>query len=603
MIPVTFSGCFGWWHQGHGNVGVVMCAALGHENMIAHRGWRQLAEDLSFQGLHVLRFDYPGTGDSAGDESDQDHLQVWRDSVVDAAAYLRSIAGVEEVILVGLRIGATLAVLANQDMEHVAGVVCLAPVLTGKGYVRELRLLANAWREANVHTRSEGVARHLDVLGSRLADDTVKALLKVDLRHLSVAPRRLLIMGPGNAVVAGDVERHLRQLGCQVDNEEFPDLGDYLEDFISSRTPDVTFSRVITWCKRLVSSPHVIDFERSRQVLARGQAVAMIAATPGFQETPVSFGIQDGLFGILCSPTDRDISGQSPVIMLNTGFGRHVGDGRMFTTLARRLAASGVTSLRMDLAGFGDSRAIKDGDGNPYGPNTASDVVAAIDLLDGLGYANPRILGVCSGAFSAFQTAIREDRVRGLVLVNIQKFAWEGNISLKVKNRQQRRPLGFYLQAVTDRRAWRRLRRGEVAVGAIALALSRRIFQVVHNRLLSSLERLTGWQTSTGQVSRWFQELNARQVRVDMFYTEDDPGLAELALQLGRNGSRLRRLKHGRLHVLDGADHALLDHTARHHFIEEAVKLLRPGDADMADRPTRPAADAEHDVPVEAVGR
>src|SRR5271168_1578528 len=67
-VPIVFGGCFGWYHPGRGDLGVVLCGPHGYEDLCVHRHWRGLAQDLSRHGLPTLRFDYPGTGDSAEDD-------------------------------------------------------------------------------------------------------------------------------------------------------------------------------------------------------------------------------------------------------------------------------------------------------------------------------------------------------------------------------------------------------------------------------------------------------------------------------------------------------------------------------------------------------
>src|ERR1051325_66360 len=67
---------FAWLHypanpSGHG---VVLCAPLGYEQVHAHRSFRVLADQLAAAGVTALRFDYHGTGDSAGRDEDPDRL-------------------------------------------------------------------------------------------------------------------------------------------------------------------------------------------------------------------------------------------------------------------------------------------------------------------------------------------------------------------------------------------------------------------------------------------------------------------------------------------------------------------------------------------------
>ena len=77
-----------------------------------YRVWRILAERLAGVGFDVLRFDYEGTGDSAGDPEEPGRLEAWIGNIERVVEEARALAGASEVALVGLRIGATLALQA-----------------------------------------------------------------------------------------------------------------------------------------------------------------------------------------------------------------------------------------------------------------------------------------------------------------------------------------------------------------------------------------------------------------------------------------------------------------------------------------------------------
>ena len=106
MRPVVFDGCFGWLHPAPGSHGVVLCNPFGYDALCTHRGWRKLAECLAASGMPALRFDYPGTGDSLGNEDDPHRIEAWIDSIGAAVRYLREGTGVTSVSLVGLRLSA-----------------------------------------------------------------------------------------------------------------------------------------------------------------------------------------------------------------------------------------------------------------------------------------------------------------------------------------------------------------------------------------------------------------------------------------------------------------------------------------------------------------
>jgi pimeloyl-ACP methyl ester carboxylesterase len=117
---------------------VVLCPPWGEEYLRAHRSLRQLASMFSAGGSHVLRFDYYGTGDSAGDMEEAD-IEGWMDDIGTAIEELKDTAGVAKVGLVGLRLGATLAAtVAAKRARDVDAVGLWYPVPSGGTYVDEL---------------------------------------------------------------------------------------------------------------------------------------------------------------------------------------------------------------------------------------------------------------------------------------------------------------------------------------------------------------------------------------------------------------------------------------------------------------------------------
>lgn len=153
MIPTVFGEHFGWFHEGDGPLGAVICNPMGHEAMWLHRGSRQLAQRLSEQGMPVLRFDYAGTGDSAG-EPGADAMTAWMDGIAAAVTHLTSISGARRVALLGIRLGATLAAEVASRIRTcipVDALVLLEPVVSGRAYRRELEVLRQCGKRGTAH--------------------------------------------------------------------------------------------------------------------------------------------------------------------------------------------------------------------------------------------------------------------------------------------------------------------------------------------------------------------------------------------------------------------------------------------------------------------
>lgn len=116
----------------------VLCAPWGQEYLRSHRSMRQLGVQLGTAGFHTLRFDYFGTGDSAG-EMTEATVAGWEDDLSQAIDELRDSSGAERVSLVGLRLGGTLAArVAVQRPREVRDLVLWDPVVSGRDFVDEL---------------------------------------------------------------------------------------------------------------------------------------------------------------------------------------------------------------------------------------------------------------------------------------------------------------------------------------------------------------------------------------------------------------------------------------------------------------------------------
>lgn len=123
-------------HSGARARAAVICNPIGMEFVYAHRALRHLALRLARRGIDVLRFDYYGTGDSAGAESEVNAAGM-RADLLDAIEAIRDAAGAARVILVGLRQGAAVAAsVAATHAELVEALVLwdavdVAPEMSG----------------------------------------------------------------------------------------------------------------------------------------------------------------------------------------------------------------------------------------------------------------------------------------------------------------------------------------------------------------------------------------------------------------------------------------------------------------------------------------
>ncbi len=134
------------------------------------------------------------------------------------------------------------------------------------------------------------------------------------------------------------------------------------------------------------------------------------------KESVVQFGQAQGLLGILCEPSQAQKSDLC-VIMLNAGLLHRVGPFRLHVLMARRLAQLGVSSLRLDLSGLGDSASRRSG--KSVQANATEDVREAMDEIRARTDARRFVLaGLCSGAENAHYIGLELDDIAGLILID-----------------------------------------------------------------------------------------------------------------------------------------------------------------------------------------
>ncbi|AWJ82595.1 hypothetical protein TSH58p_00935 (plasmid) [Azospirillum sp. TSH58] len=553
--PILFEGCFGWLHPAGGRRGVVLCAPYGGEALATHRAWRGFAGALAAAGMPVLRFDYPGTGNSAGEEGDPARLEAWLGGIRAAAAHLRAVAGVEEVALVGLRLGALLAAAAAREVGA-DSLVLLSPFPSGRAFLQELRAVALlAERPANAPSAvgPEGI----DSAGFRLAPETVEALRALDLARMTEAPaRRVLILDRPEGRAAVLAER-FRALGAAVEEAPFADHARLMTSVQHAALDCPAFARVTAWLTQDMAPPGPV-----RTV----EAPTLRLCFAGAVERPLRFGPGAGLFGILCEPAAAT-TGRPAVLLLNSGATPHTGTGRMSVRLARRLAARGIASLRLDLGGLGDS-ASKPGrrDGLIYCRDMVEDARAGLDALAAAGHGAAVAVGLCAGAAVALHVALADPRVVGLALVNPGRFVLGDGVTQEEAIGSAVKPAAAYLPRLTEPAVWRAILRQDRKASRVALGLSERAarrLRIGAGRLRAGL---TGRGYARDDLLHAFQALTDRGVLALMVHSEGDVTLGELEAQAGAGGGRLRRMGGLRMERIAGADHSLMERAARERF-------------------------------------
>lgn len=581
MTPVVFEGCAGWLHPAAGNRGVIVCAAQGYEELCTHRPMRGLAERFAEAGLPTLRFDYPGTGDSIGNERDPARVRAWLDSIHAAARYLRQEVGVEEIAIVGLRVGALLGAIAAEELGDVVALALMAPPASGRVYVRELQAFSTMFTPAPEGSPPPADPDDLQATGFLLSSSTVTDLKALGLLKLARRPaKRVMLLHRPDAPPEKKLAARLRELDTAVDEMTFDGFSELMDEVCyGQRLPHAVFKRLTQW---------LTDGAKTSDRAAVTPQAAVTLALDGCTEEAVSFGDANRLFGVLCRPATPRAGGSAPtVLFLNTGHHHHIGFGRMAVNMARRLAAEGIASLRFDAAGLGDSDAMP---GRPegviYSTEACADVGAAISMLEARGHRNPVVIGHCSGAHLAFHSTVLDKRIAAQVLMNLQVFIWGENDTLETVIRARRRSgreiLADVWRAIRQPATWHRLMRGEKRDRELARALLNRAGRVARDKVTRVGSRLLGATAPVSPVEGWFRAIDARGTYTLLVYSAGDDGLTERDQHLGEGGRALASLPTVRTQILEGADHLLSPRALQ----EQVAAMLS---AFVTGLPARPA--------------
>jgi esterase/lipase len=149
------------------STGILICAPLFHEYIRANHTLRQIALSLSQANYSVLRFDYFATGNSQGELADVAAGQ-WIDDINRAIDEFQAISGVRQIAIVGVRLGALLAINATAQRKNISRYVIWDGIFNGADYLAELEATHQQMIEAhrNLSAKQKQAATHDEFLGS-----------------------------------------------------------------------------------------------------------------------------------------------------------------------------------------------------------------------------------------------------------------------------------------------------------------------------------------------------------------------------------------------------------------------------------------------------
>jgi hypothetical protein len=244
------------------------------------------------------------------------------------------------------------------------------------------------------------------------------------------------------------------------------------------------------------------------------------------RETPIAISDPFGdPLGILTEPLGETAG--ICAVWLNAGPQRRIGPNRMWVEAARRWAAQGVPTFRVDLAGIGDAG----GDSSSlrevrsfFVPDYFKQIRRVLDTLQAHGLPDRFLLGgLCAGGYWALQVAQHDSRVSAAAALNPGYLVYDGGVA---KATDQVRALGPRL---LERSTWSRVVRGQITPSA-HLRVMRTLLAGLGRTLPS---RVMKHPNASNEVERVFQSLCESDQRALIMFAGEERLYARL-LRTGR---------------------------------------------------------------------
>jgi len=480
-----------------GETAVLLCPPFGRDPMCPNRKRRHWAEHLAAAGYPTLQIDLPGSDDSAGSPDDPARLQAWTQAVVAAALWLRAASGAPRIVAVGIGLGGLVSYLAASEQAPIDDLVLWAVPARGQALVRELRVYSRLPVSSVLAPGDPGppLVPEGAVLaaGYLLSAETAAALEALDLTELALPDakqRRVLLLGRSGPTVDELLRGSLERTGVEVTvasgrgygaiNEVFECVSDWLAEGEAHRDRQSAALEL--------PAPRGAIFAEAEEPSSQ-EHLRLSSAGVELRETPVWVDRPSGrLFGVLT----ESLHAQAQLCaVLLPAWGR-TGPNRMWVEIARRWAARGVPTLRIELS-WGDDREADAAFASPFVPKYVDETCAALEILRARGLPTRFVLlGMSAGAYWSMHAALRDEQIAAIIMLNPHALSWS-DVQAAPDTRRLRRRL-LHISTL------RKVLGGEIAFGRF-LEVSRSLAALAVRTSRDRFRRIAGsWRGNEGRL-------------------------------------------------------------------------------------------------------
>jgi alpha/beta superfamily hydrolase len=232
---------------------VLLCPADGEERTWSHRAYVHLARKLASNAFTVLRFDHMGQGESTAVYEDTD-VETRLGDIAAAAALLRQRERRTGLALLGLRLGASLAIEAAARDPRIERLVLWEPVFDLGAYTQHL-LRVNLTMQMVIHRK---VVRTGDQLLQDLSAGARVSANGYGLTHAflnglgRLRPSERLSDFRGAAVIMSTAPARVPKSGAEILSTQFAQF--WKEPKADMTPPWALINDTVTWLDRQFST-------------------------------------------------------------------------------------------------------------------------------------------------------------------------------------------------------------------------------------------------------------------------------------------------------------------------------------------------------------
>lgn len=230
------------------DLGVVIAPPFGHEYIRSHRALRQLASRLAQERFRALRFDFFGCGDSAGDAW-PDSLEPWLADLDAAVREVKLRARCPRIAIVGLRLGATLALESALAKGGIEALVLWEPVLDGKAATARWRELEATFQRNVGRATAASADGALECLGVRWPRGLVASVETLDLNGAGKAgtkpPARVVLLETAPVAASDALAKSLAERGAEIRREPYTGSQFWSEDVDKALVPSPALDAIV----------------------------------------------------------------------------------------------------------------------------------------------------------------------------------------------------------------------------------------------------------------------------------------------------------------------------------------------------------------------